>query len=371
MQTILITGANGFIGRNLVATLQATQPDLNLLLFDVQHTLDDLRAFVQAADFVFHLAGVNRPQSVDEFTSGNVGLTDQLISLLIEQGRPVPLMVSSSIQAMLDNPYGQSKRQAEELVLAYGNQTGSPVYVYRFPNVFGKWCRPNYNSAVATFCHHTANDLPITINDPSVVMRLVYIDDVVDELVRAMHGQPTCEDQYCTVPIIHTATLGDIVERIRSFKETRTDRSVPDMGDPLTKKLFSTYLSYLPTDQFSYPLKMNVDHRGSFTEFLKTSDRGQVSVNISRPGIVKGNHWHHSKNEKFLVVSGTGIIRFRAIDSTDVLEYPVSGDKLEVVDIPTGYTHQIENLGDSDLVTVMWANEAFDPAKPDTYFLEV
>jgi len=371
MKTILITGANGFIGKNLVATLRATQPDSNLLLFDVQHTMADLRAFVRSADFVFHLAGINRPQSVDEFTSGNVGLTEQLIELLREAGRPVPLMVSSSIQALLDNPYGKSKHQAEEAVLAYGEQTGAPVFVYRFPNVFGKWCRPNYNSAVATFCHNIAHDLPITVNDPTVVMTLVYIDDVVEELLRALNGAPTMADRYCAVPVVHTATLGEIVEWIRSFKNSRADRSVPDMGDQFTKKLYSTYLSYLPTDQFSYPLKMNVDQRGSFTEFLKTPDRGQVSVNISKPRIVKGNHWHHSKNEKFLVVSGKGIIRFRAIDGSEVLEYHVSGDKLEVVDIPTGYTHNIENLGDTDMVTIMWANEAFDLARPDTFFLEV
>jgi len=379
MTNILITGANGFIGKNLVTTLRATRPDCNLLLYDVQHTPDDLRAFVRSADFIFHLAGVNRPQTVDEFTSGNVGLTEQLIELLRDSGRPAPLMVSSSIQSLLDNPYGKSKRQAEDVVLAYGEQSGAPVFVYRFPNVFGKWCRPNYNSAVATFCHNIAHDLPITVNDPSVVMTLVYIDDVVDELLQALDGQPMRTGNYCAVPIVHTASLGEIVERIQSFKRSRDERSVPDMGDPLTRKLYSTYLSYLPTDQFSYPLKMNIDARGSFTEFLKTPDRGQVSVNISKPGITKGNHWHHSKNEKFLVVSGQGVIRFRQIEigaydngaRAEVIEYHVSGDHLEVVDIPTGYTHNIENLGDTDMVTIMWANEAFDPAKPDTFFLEV
>ena len=371
MQNILITGANGFIGKNLVVTLRANRPDLNLLLFDVQNSTDDLRDFVQSADFVLHLAGVNRPQQIEEFTTGNVGLTEQLIALMSEIGRPVPLMVSSSTQAALDNPYGQSKRQAEDAVFAYGENSGARVYVYRFPNVFGKWCRPNYNSAVATFCHNVAHDLPITVNDPSVVMKLVYIDDVVEELIRALDGMANKLSAFCEVPVTHTVTLGEIVDRIQSFKNSRVERSVPDMSDPFTRKLYSTYLSYLPTDQFSYPLKMNVDQRGSFTEFLKTPDRGQVSVNISKPGIVKGNHWHHSKNEKFLVVSGEGIIRFRAIDGSDVLEYRVKGDNLEVVDIPTGYTHNIENLGDTDMVTIMWANEPFDPAKPDTYFLEV
>lgn len=371
MQTILITGANGFIGRNLVATLRQTRPDLQILSFDVQHTLDDLRGFVQAADFVFHLAGVNRPQQLDEFVTGNVGLTEQLIGLLLETGRLVPLLVSSSIQASLDNPYGQSKFQAEQAVFVYGEQSGAPTYVYRFPNVFGKWSRPNYNSAVATFCHNIARELPVTVNDPSVVMNLVYIDDVVTELLAALDGQANRDGEYFAVPVVHTATLGSIVERIESFKSSREARSVPDMRDPLTSKLYSTYLSFLPSDQFSYPLKMNVDTRGSFTEFIKTPDRGQVSVNISKPGITKGNHWHHSKNEKFLIVMGTGVIRFRQVDRDEVIEYHVSGDKLEVVDIPTGYTHNIENLGDSDMVTIMWANEAFDPNRPDTFFLEV
>ena len=391
MQNILITGAGGFMGKNLVATLRQTRKDLNLLLFDVQNTPDDLHAYVTAADFVFHLAGVNRPHCLEEFTTGNVGLTEQLIALLEEHhhesGRSVPLMVSSSIQAELENPYGQSKRQAEALVFEYGARTGAPVYVYRFPNVFGKWCRPNYNSAVATFCHNIAHDLPITVNDPSVVMKLVYIDDVVAELLRALDGEPTRGgsslaepggltgqggltekgDTFCAVPVVHTVTLGEIADTICSFRASRSDRSIPDMGDPFTKKLYSTYLSYLPEDQFSYPLKMNVDTRGSFTEFLRTPERGQVSVNISKPGIVKGNHWHHSKNEKFLVVQGQGVIRFRRIDSEKVIEYRVSGEKLEVVDIPTGYTHNIENVGEGDMVTIMWANEAFDVEKPDTF----
>lgn len=371
MNTILVTGANGFIGKNLVATLRTTRPNLKLLLFDVQQPPEDLQTFVRSADFVFHLAGVNRPQTTDEFTTGNVGLTEKLTRLLLETGRPIPLVVSSSTQALQGNPYGQSKRAAEDVAFAYGQQAGAPVYVYRFPNVFGKWSRPNYNSAIATFCHNIARDLPITVLDPSVVLTLVYIDDVVEELLRALEGQPNREGAYCIVPVVHTATLGDIVERIRSFRTIRTDRSIPNLGDSLTRRLYSTYLSFLPPNQLSYPLKMNNDNRGSFTEFLRTPERGQVSVNISKPGIVKGNHWHHTKNEKFLVVSGKGIIRFRAIDGEEVLEYRVSGDTLEVVDIPPGYTHNIENLGDTDLVTIMWASEAFDPEKPDTNPLEV
>ena len=245
------------------------------------------------------------------------------------------------------------------------------MLIYRFPNVFGKWCRPNYNSAIATFCHNIAHDLPITVHDPNVTLTLVYIDDLVDELIRALEGNETRNGRFCEVPVVYRKTLQEIVDLINSFKQSRDVLSFPDVSDPITKKLYSTYLSYLPQDAFSYPLKMNVDHRGSFTEFIKTIDRGQVSVNISKPGVVKGNHWHHTKNEKFLVVSGRGVIRFRRIDSDEVIEYYVSGDKLEVVDIPPGYTHNIENLGDTDMVTIMWANEPFDPKNPDTYYLEV
>jgi len=282
-----------------------------------------------------------------------------------------PIMISSSIQAELDNPYGQSKKAGEDLLFNYSKETGAKVLVYRFPNVFGKWCRPNYNSVVATFCHNVAHDLPIQVNDPSVVMNLVYIDDVVSELINALNDNENKRGNYCEVPVVHTITLGEIVDLIYSFKNSREERSIPDMSNPFTKKLYSTYLSYLPKNQFSYELKMNVDHRGSFTEFIKTIERGQVSVNVSKPGITKGNHWHHTKNEKFLVVSGKGVIRFRKIDTDEVIEYFVSGEKLEVVDIPTGYTHNIENLGDTDMVTIMWANEPFDPNKPDTYYLEV
>ena len=258
----------------------------------------------------------------------------------------------------------------------YGRETGAKVLVYRFPNVFGKWCRPNYNSAVATFCHNIARDLPITVNDRNVVMNLVYIDDVVAELIRALSGRESRSAAYCEVPVVHTVVLGEIVDLLYSFRSSRQDLSVPDQADAFARKLYSTYLSFLPTEQFSYPLKMNVDPRGSFTEFLRTPERGQVSVNVSRPGIVKGNHWHHTKNEKFLVVSGRGIIRFRKVDGAgsgwnEVIEYYVSGDKLEVVDIPPGYTHNIENLGETDMVTIMWANECFDPERPDTVWEEV
>lgn len=280
-------------------------------------------------------------------------------------------MLASSIQAELDNPYGASKKAGEDLLFDYGRENGTDVLIYRFPNVFGKWCRPNYNSAVATFCNNIANNLPIKVNDPSVMMTLVYIDDVVNELISALEGNPNREGEFCKVAVEHRITLGEIVDHIYSFRESRNSLQLPNLSDPLVKKLYSTYLSYLPVDGFSYPLKMNVDNRGSFTEFLKTPDRGQVSINISKPGITKGQHWHHTKNEKFLVVSGRGVIRFRKIGEEKVYEYFVSGDKLEVVDIPVGYTHNIENLGDEDMVTVMWVNEVFDAERPDTYFLPV
>lgn len=367
---ILVTGAKGFIGKNLIAELRNRKYD-DIFVYDRDTDPFLLDGFCKEADFVFHLAGVNRPKEQSEFMEGNFGFTSNLLGSLKKHDNTCPVMISSSIQAELDNPYGESKKAGEDLLFSYGEETGSKVLVYRFPNVFGKWCRPNYNSAVATFCHNIAHDLSIKVNDPSIEMNLVYIDDVVNELIDALEGKENRSGEFCEAPVVHTITLGEIVDLIYSFKKSRENRSVPNMSDEFTKKLYSTYLSYLPEDQFSYELKMNVDQRGSFTEFIKTPDRGQVSVNISKPGITKGNHWHHTKNEKFLVVSGKGVIRFRKIDSEEVIEYFVSGDKMEVVDIPTGYTHNIENLGDTNMVTIMWANEQFDPEKPDTYYLEV
>jgi UDP-2-acetamido-2,6-beta-L-arabino-hexul-4-ose reductase len=367
MKTILITGSNGFVGKNLSVTL-AQRPDIKITGFDVADDPATLSTLVAEADFIFHLAGVNRPQSPEEFTTGNTRLTETIIALLQNQRKSTPFLLSSSTQALQDNPYGISKRDAENVVFAYGRQSGAPVFVYRLPNVFGKWCRPNYNSAVATFCYNIANDLPIQINDPNVTMTLAYIDDVVAAFLKVCDGQASIRDGFAVVEPEHTIKLGEIAELLQGFKASRKDLTVPDMTDPFAKKLYSTYLSYLPTDGFSYPLKMNIDDRGSFTEFIRTPDRGQVSVNISKPGITKGNHWHHSKNEKFLVVSGKGVIRFRKIGSEEIIEYVVSGAKLEVVDIPTGYTHNISNSGDTDMVTVMWVNETFDPCNPDTMF---
>jgi UDP-2-acetamido-2,6-beta-L-arabino-hexul-4-ose reductase len=367
---VLVTGAKGFIGKNLIAELK-NRKYTEIFEYDRDTDPSLLDEYCKESDFVFHLAGINRPKEQSEFMEGNFGFTYDLLDSLKKHNNTSPVMISSSIQAELDNPYGESKKAGEDLLFSYGKETGAKVLIYRFPNVFGKWCRPNYNSAVATFCHNVAHDLPIKVNDPSVIMKLVYIDDVVNELINALEGEENRVNSFCEVPIVYTITLGEIVDLIYSFKKSREDRSVPNMADAFTKKLYSTYLSYLPEDQFSYDLKMNVDQRGSFTEFIKTPDRGQVSVNISKPGITKGNHWHHTKNEKFLVVSGKGVIRFRKIDSDEVLEYFVSGDRMEVIDIPTGYTHNIENLGDADMVTIMWANEQFDPEKPDTYYLEV
>jgi UDP-2-acetamido-2,6-beta-L-arabino-hexul-4-ose reductase len=369
---ILITGAKGFVGKNLVAELR-NQGLEDLMEFDVDTDPNQLDKYARECDFVFHLAGVNRPENTADFMTGNFGFTSQLLDALKKHHSKAPVLITSSIQAAQNNPYGESKKAGEDLLFDYSKVTGSKVYVYRLPNVFGKWCRPNYNSVVATFCNNIAHNLPIQINDPNVVLNLVYVDDVISSFVAKLKVESPFDlsNRFEEVSPIHSVTLGEIVVLLNQFKDSRSTLQLPDMGDSFVKKLYSTYLSYLPECDFSYPLKMNVDQRGSFTEFLKTSERGQVSVNISKPHITKGNHWHHTKNEKFLVVSGKGVIRFRKIDSEQIIEYIVSGEKLEVVDIPVGYTHNIENLGDTDMVTIMWVNEVFDKEKPDTYFLEV
>ncbi len=366
---VLVTGAAGFIGRNLITELQRRE-GVSVLPYEVDTPLELLDQYCAECDFVYNLAGVNRPEHVEEFMEGNFGFATTLVDTLKRHGNNCPIMNSSSIQAALKNPYGQSKKAGEDMLYAYGQEVGAPIYTYRFPNVFGKWCRPNYNSAVATFCHNIAHGLPIQVNDRSTVMHLVYIDDVVEELLQALDRHPHVNsDGYCYVPVVHEATLGEIVNLLYSFRESRQNLMIPDMtAGSFEKKLYSTYLSYLPEDQFSYPLLMHEDARGSFTEILKSADRGQVSINISKPGITKGDHWHHTKNEKFIVVSGRGLIRFRKHGSKEILEYPVSGDRLEVVDIPTGYTHSIVNLGDTDMVTLMWCNECFNPGRPDTIY---
>lgn len=378
---ILVTGAKGFIGKNIVAELNniidnktKRYPfitDCTIYECDIDTTAEELENFTKDCDFVLHLAGVNRPQNVEEFMEGNFGFTTILINNLKKFKNKAPILMSSSIQAKLDNDYGKSKKAGEDYLRNYGEENDVKTYIFRLPNVFGKWCTPNYNSVVATFCNNIANDLPIQVNSREHELTLVYIDDVVKSFLDAINDIVTIEDGFCVVPLTHKASLGFIVDSLYSFKASRDSLDIPNMSEPFIKKLYATYLSYLPKDKFNYKLKSHCDYRGSFTEFLHTINNGQISVNVSKPHIIKGQHWHHTKNEKFLVVSGTGVIRFRDINSDEVIEYFVSGDKLEIVDIPIGYTHNIENLGESDMVTIMWCNEIFDPNNPDTYYLEV
>lgn len=380
---ILITGAKGFIGKNLVATLEnikngkdksfGISQEINIFEYDIDTPKEKLLEFAKNADFIFHLAGVNRPKNTEEFMEGNFGFTSELLKLLKSFKNKAPVLITSSIQAERDNDYGKSKKAGEDLLFSYGSENDVKTFIYRLPNVFGKWCRPNYNSAVATFCHNISHNLPITISDPNVDMTLVYIDDVVSEFIEALKGKENRIGDFCTIPIVHKIKLGEIVNMLYSFKNSRETKEIPDMTDgSFSKKLYSTYLSYLDTENFSYKLKMNCDERGSFTEILRSKNVGQFSVNISKPGITKGEHWHHTKNEKFVVVSGRGLIQLRKIGTDDVINYEVSGDEIMVVDMIPGYTHNIINLSDSeDLVTLMWCNECFDANKPDTYFEKV
>lgn len=377
---ILVTGAKGFVGKNLCAQLKnikegkaknyAPLTVSEVYEYDVDSKPEELDEYCQNVDFVFNLAGVNRPQNVDEFMKGNFGFASTLLDTLKKYNNNCPVMISSSIQARLDNPYGESKRAGEELMFSYSQETGAKVLVYRFPNLFGKWCRPNYNSVIATFCNNIANDLPIQVNDPNVVLNLCYVDDVVEELIGALQGNEHINGKFCEVPIVHSVKLGEIVELLDEFKQQPHTLVIPDIPyNSFAKKLYSTYLSYLPKEKVAFPLKMNVDDRGSFTELLKTLNNGQVSINISKPGITKGQHWHHTKWEFFIVVAGKGLIQQRKIDTNEVLEFEVSGDKIEAVHMLPGYTHNIINLSQTEnLVTVMWANETFDPNRPDTFF---
>ena len=371
MMNVLVTGAKGFIGKNLTVELK-NRKQYNVFECDVDTSREQLAEYAEKCDFVFHLAGVNRPQNAEEFMTGNYGFTTELLDLLAEKANKSPILMSSSIQAELDNDYGKSKKAGEDYVLGYGKRNGVATYVFRLPNVYGKWCRPNYNSAIATFCHNISRGLEIKVNSRDTVLTVVYIDDVLNAFIDAVNGNVIRDAKgYCKVPVEDKISLGEIVDALYSFKESRKNLGIADMNRGVIKKLYSTYLSYLPPCDFAYDLKMNTDARGSFTEFLRTNGQGQVSVNISKPHIVKGNHWHHTKNEKFLVVKGRGVIRFRKIDCKEIIEYNVSGDKLQVVDIPCGYTHNIENVGDEDMVTVMWANEPFDKENPDTFYEEV
>lgn len=369
---VLVTGAGGFIGKNLCARL-AYEENIEVLPFDKDTEEGKLEEYSKICEFVLHLAGVNRPKDPNEFQEGNFCLTSKLLSYLKQNKNDCPIMLASSTQAELDNPYGKSKMAGEKLLRQYGEETGAKILIYRFTNVFGKWCLPNYNSVVATFCYNTANGIPLTVNGRETKVKLIYIDDVVDELISALKGRENRNNAgFCLVQPDYTVTLGEIVNLLQEFKNSRETKIVPDMTDEsFCKKLYSTYLSYLPEQEFKYPLKMNEDERGSFTEILRTADRGQFSVNISKPGIEKGNHWHNTKNEKFIVVSGKALIQFRRPESKEIISYHVSGEKIEVVDIPVGYTHNIINEGDTDLVTFMWCNECFDPDRADTFYLKV
>ena len=380
---ILITGAGGFVGKNLACALEnirdgkdRTRPNLEIgeiFRCTRQTTEAELKEYCSNAEFVFHLAGVNRPKNLNEFMEGNRDFTDTLLGVLELTGNRCPVMLSSSIQAERDNPYGESKRAGEQLLRDYGARTGAKTLIYRFPNVFGKWCRPNYNSAVATFCHNRANDLPIQVNDRNTRLTLVYIDDVVRELLDALEGKEHREDDFCCVPTTHSATLGEIVDLIESFRTQPETLLMPEIpAGSFAKKLYSTYLSYLPKEKVAFPLKMNVDQRGSFTELLKTANCGQFSVNISKPGITKGQHWHHTKWEFFIVVAGHALIQERKIGTDEIIEFEVSGENIQAVHMLPGYTHNIINLSETEnLVTLMWANELFDPNHPDTFFQEV
>ncbi|MBO4961656.1 MAG: capsular polysaccharide biosynthesis protein CapF [Flavobacteriales bacterium] len=394
---VLVTGAKGFVGKNLCAQLNNIKTGKAKYYGDIivseiyEYDIDTepalLDEYCKKADFVFNLAGVNRPQNPEEFMQGNFGFASTLLDTLRKYDNKCPIMLSSSIQATLigryaDGEYGKSKKAGEELFFDYSSQTGAKVLVYRFPNLFGKWCRPNYNSAVATFCNNIANDLPIHVNDPNVELELLYIDDLVDEMIAALSGNEhhcefdgvdtvlTPEGKYCAVPTTYHVTLGEIVDLLDLFKSQTKTLVMPEIpADSFAKKLYSTYLSYLPKEKIAFPLKMNIDARGSFTELIKSDRVGQVSINISKPGITKGEHWHHTKWEFFMVVAGHGLIQMRNIHSQEVLNFEVSGDKIEAVHMLPGYTHNIINLSESqDLVTVMWCNECFDPSHPDTFF---
>ena len=368
---IMITGAGGFMGRNLSETLREGRPEDELALMDLGTPREALEAAAAEADFVFHLAGVNRPEDPDDFMRGNGDFTLELTALL-ERGKKPPVVLASSIQAALDNPYGASKRAAEDAVAAYARRCKTHAYIYRLPNVFGKWSRPNYNSVVATFCHNIARGLPITVNDPAAQVPLVYIDDVTAEFMRALEGVslPDAEGRYAVTPE-YRITVGELAATLGRFRDMRDRLECPDQSDPLTAKLYATYLSFLPPEDFARPTVAHADARGSFTELLHLGGHGQVSGNVSRPHITKGEHWHHTKHEKFVVLSGEGVIRFRKPGDATVISYRVSGGAPQVVDIPPGYTHNIENTGDTDMITLMWANECFDPARPDTIRLPV
>ncbi|HEY9063277.1 MAG TPA: NAD-dependent epimerase/dehydratase family protein [Pseudobacteroides sp.] len=371
MRNVLITGAGGFIGKNLKAALE-TYKDIRVYSYDVENSMGEMDEYIENIDFVFHLAGINRPDDVKGFETGNCGFTEKLLGMLYLKGKKVPVLLSSSIQAEKDNPYGISKKKAEDFVFEYGEKSGSKVLVYRLPNVFGKFCRPNYNSVVATWCYNIARGIPVQINDPDTLLNLVYIDDVIEEFVNALNGAENRSiGGYCTIRRVFTVTLGQLADQIYLFKETEGTIKIPSFEKDFDRFLYATYTSYIPKEDMAYALDMKCDNRGWLAEFMKSKQTGQIFISRTKPGITRGNHWHHTKVEKFLVIEGEAVVRLRGINDTEVIEYKVSGDKLKVIDIPVGYTHSISNTGDKDLITVFWANEIFNPDVPDTYFMEV
>lgn len=371
MKTVLVTGANGFIGRNLVATISRRE-DIEVMRIDSKNSLDELEEYALKADFIYHLAGVNRPENTEDFITGNLGSTQHLINILSSNQKKTPILLSSSIQAEQENPYGSSKRAAEEAILAYGHNIGVNTFVYRLPNVFGKWSKPNYNSVVATWCYNISREIPIQVNNPEAEVELVYIDDVVESFIAAMDGSdvPNTVD-YHDISRSFKVKLKDIEASLVSFKSSRHTLVISDLKNDFERFLYSTYLSYLPENDFGYDLEMKHDNRGWLAEFIKTEHSGQVFISRTKPGITRGNHWHHTKVEKFLVIEGEAVVKFRRIEDEKILEYPVNGLSLRVIDIPPGYTHSITNTGTTDVITLFWANELFNPDKPDTYYLEV
>lgn len=371
MKSVLITGANGFIGKNLKARLEELK-NYNILAYDLDCSYEKLEYYIKEADFIFHLAGVNRPKDNEEFYKGNAGLTNNLVQLMEKNNRIIPILITSSIQAELDNDYGKSKKQAEEIIINYSKKNNVPVYIFRLPNVFGKWCRPNYNSAVATFCYNITHDLDIWVSDENKELSLVYIDDVVEAFINAVNEENRDKNKYFyDVSKVYHRTLGEIVSTLKSFRNMKNTLITPDVGDEFNKVLYTTYLSYLDENNFSYSLDKKEDNRGWFLELVKSPRFGQISVSTTHKGITRGNHYHHTKVEKFIVIQGKASIKFRKIDEDKIIEYIVCGDNPEVVDIPPGYTHSIENIGEEELITVFWCNELFDPNKPDTFFCEV
>lgn len=371
-KVVLVTGSDGFIGRNLCSRLEI-EKDVKILRFNKTNTKKDLETYLKKSDFIFHLAGANRPKDEKEFDTVNRGLTENIIDLLEKNNKKTPILMTSSIQAELDNPYGKSKKAAEDALLKFSKLKKTPLYIYRLPNVFGKWCKPNYNSVVATFCYNISHNLPITISDPKNEVNLVYIDEVISDFIKAFNGKTKPhKDGYCYIPRSFKITIQELKDNIESFRSSRTTLVIPNHDDDFIRYLYATYTSYLAENDFSYKLNTNIDDRGWLAEFIKSNQFGQIFISKTKPGITRGNHWHHTKIEKFLVVDGTAMIRFRKInDSKKIISYTVTGNDLTVLDIPAGHTHSIINIGNTDLTTIFWADEIFNKDSPDTYFEEV